>query len=71
MLLSFGFITLEFTFAALPTNTTPVITLGLPPVGHALSGIPAVAGTSATGKNFSSELGGWFLYSGARRRGAV
>jgi uncharacterized protein len=55
VLLSFGFIALALTFAALPTNAMLVITLGLLAVGYVLTGIPAVTGTSATGKNLSNE----------------
>jgi uncharacterized protein len=65
VLLSFGFIALALTFAALPTNAMLVITLGLLAVGYVLTGIPAVTGTSATGKHLISELGGWFLVGSA------
>lgn len=53
VLLSFGFIALALTVAALPTNAMLVITLGLLAVGYILTGIPALA--SASGKNLQES----------------
>lgn len=63
ILLSFGFIALALTLAALPTNAGLVITLGLLAVGYVLSGIPSVTGAGP--KSIIASLGGWFLVGSA------
>jgi uncharacterized protein len=63
ILLSFGFIALALTLAALPTNAAWVVTLGLLAVGYTLSGIPNVTGTGP--KSLIAALGGWFLVGSA------
>jgi succinate-acetate transporter protein len=63
ILVSFGFIALALTIAALPTNAGLVITLGLLAVGYTLSGIPHLTGAGP--KSLIAELGGWFLVGSA------
>jgi succinate-acetate transporter protein len=63
ILVSFGFIALALTIAALPTNAGLVITLGLLAIGYTLSGIPNLTGAGP--KSLIAELGGWFLVSSA------
>jgi succinate-acetate transporter protein len=63
ILVSFGFIALALTIAALPTNAGLVITLGLLAVGYTLSGIPHLTGAGS--KSLIAELGGWFLVGSA------
>jgi uncharacterized protein len=63
VLVSFGFIALALTIAALSTNAALVLTLGLLAVGYVLSGIPNLTGAGA--KSFIAELGGWFLVGSA------
>jgi uncharacterized protein len=65
ILLSFGFIALALTLAALPTNAGVVITLGLLAVGYILSGIPNVTGAAGHGTTLIGSLGGWFLVASA------
>jgi uncharacterized protein len=63
ILVSFGFIALALTIAALPTNAGLVLTLGLLAIGYTLSGIPNL--TAAGSKSLVAELGGWFLVASA------
>jgi uncharacterized protein len=63
ILLSFGFIALALTIAALSTNAALVITLGLLAIGYVLSGIPNLTGAGAN--SLVAELGGWFLVGSA------
>lgn len=64
VLLSFGFIALALTIAALSTNAALVITLGLLAVGYVLSGIPSLPG-GAGSTSLIAKLGGWFLVGSA------
>jgi succinate-acetate transporter protein len=61
VLLSFGFISLALTLAALPTNVGLVATMGLRTVGYTLVGIPALYGANNIGQHLLGDIGGWFL----------
>jgi uncharacterized protein len=63
VLVSFGFIALALTIAALSTNAALVITLGLLGIGYTLSGVPDLTGAGS--KSLIAELGGWFLVGSA------
>jgi uncharacterized protein len=63
VLVSFGFIALALTIAALSTNAALVITLGLLGIGYTLSGVPNLTGAGS--KSLIAELGGWFLVGSA------
>jgi succinate-acetate transporter protein len=65
VLLSFGFIALALTIAALPTNAGIVLTLGLLAVGYTLTGIAAINGKSPISHFVVGDIGGWFLVGSA------
>lgn len=65
VLLSFGFIALALTIAALPTNAGVVLTLGLLAVGYTLTGIAAIFGTGPISHYVVGDIGGWFLVGSA------
>ena len=65
VLLSFGFISLALTLAAMPTNLGLVATLRLRTVGYTLTGIVALYGTTAIGQHLLGDIGGWFLVGSA------
>ncbi|MGH6671717.1 MAG: acetate uptake transporter [Xanthobacteraceae bacterium] len=65
VLLSFGFIALALTIAALPTNAGLVITLGLLCVGYILTGVAAIFDTAPISHFVVGDIGGWFLCGSA------
>jgi len=66
ILISFGFIALALTLAALRTNAALVLTLFLLGVGYVLAGIPQLANTVGSGVlGRIGNIGGWFLVASA------
>jgi succinate-acetate transporter protein len=66
ILVSFGFIALALTVAALRTNAGLVLTLFLLAVGYVLSGIPQMYNTVGAGPlGRIGNIGGWFLVASA------
>jgi hypothetical protein len=66
ILVSFGFIALALTLAALRTNAALVVTLFLLMVGYVLAGIPQIYNTVGVGTlGRVGHLGGWFLVASA------
>jgi uncharacterized protein len=66
ILVSFGFIALALTLAALRTNAALVLTLLLLAVGYVLAGIPQIYNTVGTGTlGHIGNIGGWFLVASA------
>lgn len=65
VLLSFGFIALALTLAALRTNAGMIVTLGALCVGYTLAGIAAIIGTAPIRDFVVGEIGGWFMVGSA------
>lgn len=66
ILVSFGFIALALTLAALRTNAAPVLTLLLLAIGYVLAGIPQLANSVRAGTlGRIGNIGGWFLVASA------
>jgi succinate-acetate transporter protein len=66
ILISFGFIALALTIAALRTNAALVLTLLLLAIGYVLAGIPQLYNTVGTGPlGRIGNIGGWFLVASA------
>lgn len=64
VLLSFGFIALALTLAALRTNAGLIVTLFTLAVGYTLPGIAALSGANIAG-HVIGQIGGWFLVASA------
>jgi uncharacterized protein len=66
ILVSFGFIALALTLAAVRTNVALVLTLLLLAIGYVLSGIPQMYNTVGAGPlGKTGHIGGWFLVASA------